>query len=98
MSKAEKCIMPPNPYYSIVRTPIYCHRHEVFFGTDNRQRSIRDGCVVFLRPELHNASNQGVHYNREFDLYLKRIGQKAWMDYYGKSIEDFIKAYGRNYL
>lgn len=98
MSKAEKCIMPPNPYYSIVRTPIYCHRHEVCFGTDNRQRSIRDGLVVFLRPELHNSSNQGVHYNREFDLYLKRIGQRAWMDYYGKTIEDFIKAYGRNYL
>lgn len=97
MSKEEFCVMPANQNYSIVRTPIYCHRHEVFFAA-NRQKSIKDGLVVFLRPEMHNASNQGVHYNREFDLCLKRIGQQAWMDYYGKSTEDFIKEYGRNYL
>lgn len=98
MSKTEKCIMPPNPRYSTVRTPTYCHRHEVVFGFGRRQKSINDGLVVFLTPEMHNGSNQGVHYNREFDLYLKRIGQQAWMDYYGKTTEDFIKEYGRNYL
>ena len=98
MSKQEFCIMPMHPRYRTVRTPIFCHRHEVFFGTGKRQKSIRDGLVVFLTPEMHNGSNQGVHFNREFDLYLKQIGQKAWMDYYGKTVEDFIKEYGRNYL
>ena len=98
MSKKEFCIMPPNAYYCTMRTPTYCHRHEVFFGTDNRQKSIRDGCVVFLRPEMHNMSKYGVHFNKELDLYFKRIGQGAWMDYYGKTKEDFIKEYGRNYL
>ena len=43
-------------------------------------------------------SNKGVHFNREFDLYLKRIGEKTWCEHYGKTIEDFIKEYGRNYL
>ena len=94
----EFCIMPQNPKYSTVRTDTHCHRHEVFFGTANRQKSIRDGLVVFLTPEMHNMSNQGVHFNREFDLFLKRIGQQAWMNYYGKTIEDFIREYGRNYL
>ena len=97
MSKEEFCIMPPNPMYSTTRLPML-HRHEVFFGTANRQKSIKDGLVVFLAPEMHNMSNRGVHFNREFDLFLKRIGQQAWMDYYGKTTEDFIQEYGRNYL
>jgi hypothetical protein len=97
MSK-EFCILPPNPLYSTERTPQHCHRHEVFYGFANRKKSIRDGLVVFLQPEMHNMSNRGVHHNIEFDLYLKRIGQKAWMEYYGKTIDDFINEYGRNYL
>ena len=97
MSKAEFCIMPENAFYRTERTPTHCHRHEVFFGK-NRQKSIRDGVVVFLTPKMHNMSNFGVHFNREFDLTLKRIGQEAWMEYYGKTIDDFIKEYGRNYL
>ena len=98
MSKFEKCIMPANPRYSTERTPTHCHRHEVFFGTANRQKSISDGLVVFLTPEMHNMSNKGVHFNREFNLYLKRIGQQTWMDYYNKTAEDFIREYGKNYL
>ena len=77
--------MPRNPYYSTKRTSIYCHRHEVFFGTRNRQKSIDDGLIVFLRPEMHNTSTNGVHFNKK-------------LEYYDKTIEDFIKRYGRNYL
>lgn len=97
MSKEEFCIMPPSVWYQTKRQPML-HRHEVFFGYGKRQKSIKDGLVVFLTPEMHNASKKGVHFNREFDLYLKRKGQRAWMDYYGKTTEDFIKEYGRNYL
>ena len=97
MSKQEFCIVPNGPNHSNIRTNYYCHRHEVFFGP-NRQKSIKDGLVVFLSPEMHNMSSHGVHFNREFDLYLKRIGQQAWMDYYNKTTEDFIREYGKNYL
>ena len=95
---SEKCIMPWDTRYSTIRTPVYCHRHEVVYGNGRRQKSIKDGLVVFLTPEMHNMSNRGVHFNREFDLYLKRIAEKAWMEYYGKTVEDFIKEYGVNYL
>lgn len=95
MSK-EFCIMPPSPIYSTTRYD-GLHRHEVFYGA-NRQKSIKDGLVVFLPPAMHNMSDNGVHFNREFDIHLKQIGQKAWMDYYGKTVEDFIKEYGKNYL
>lgn len=95
--KKEFCIMPPDEHYSTVRTSKYCHRHEVLFAS-NRQKSIKYGLVVFLTPEMHNMSNEGVHFNREFDLYLKKIAQKAWQEYYNKNEKDFLNEFRRNYL
>ena len=95
-SKKEFCIMPPSDLYSTERYG-NLHRHEVFFGA-NRQKSIKYGLVVFLTPEKHNMSNYGVHFNRAFDLELKKIGQKAAMDYYGWDIEQFREIFGKNYL
>ena len=97
MKKEEFCIMPSNlPYWDNKRFK-GSHRHEVMFA-NNRKKSIEDGLVVFLKPELHNMSKEGVHFNREFDLELKRVAQKTWQEYYNKSTEDFIKRYGRSYL
>lgn len=98
MKRKEFCIMPNNPKYSTVRTSVYCHRHEIFFGVRNRQKSIKDGLVVFLKPEMHNASNKGVHFNMKFNLELKQIGEKSWLEYYNKTTDDFIERYGKNYL
>ena len=72
--------------------------HHIFFGTANRPKSIRDGLVIFLTPELHNMSDNGIHFNRNFDIYAKRLGERAWLDYYGKTIDDFTHEYGKNYL
>lgn len=96
MSK-EFSIMPPSPLYSTERHS-NLHRHEVFYGTANRKKSIKDGLVVFLTPEMHNMSDNGVHFNRELDIYLKQNAQKAWMEHYNKTVDDFIREYGKNYL
>ena len=96
MSKKEFCIMPPTELYSNERKG-NMHRHEIFFGK-NRQNSIKYGLVVFLTPEMHNASKDGVHFNHTLDLLLKKMGQKVAMDYYGWSVEDFIRIFGKNYL
>ena len=90
--------MPDNPPYWRNHREDGLHRHEVFFGTANRQKSIRDGLVIFLTPELHNMSNKGIHFNRNFDITVKRSGERAWLDYYGKTIDDFRQEYGKNYL
>lgn len=95
--KKEFCIMNKTNKWSNKRE-IGLHRHEVFYGTANRQKSIEDGLVVYLTPELHNMSNEGVHFNKEFDLELKQAGEQIWLNYYNKTIDDFIKRYGRNYL
>lgn len=90
--------MPADSNYEIQRTSILCERHEVFFGS-NRQRSIKDGLVVFLTPEMHRGTN-GVHgkNGHVFDTYLKQKGQKVWQEYYNKTKEEFIKEYGKSYI
>ena len=98
MDKEEFCIMPDNPPYWRNKRFNGSHRHEVMFGVRNRQKSIDDGLVVFLIPELHNMSNKGVHFDREFDLYIKKAAEKRWLEYYDKTIDDWISRYGRNYL
>ena len=98
MSKVSKefSIMPASDLYETERNG-ELHRHEVFFGK-NRQKSIKYGLVVFLKPEMHNMSSCGVHYNHDFDVTLKRIGQQAAMDCYGWTVERFIDEFGKNYL
>ena len=93
----EFCIMPKNDGRWNNERKEGLVRHEVFFGK-NRQKSIEDGLVVFLTPELHNMSDYGVHFNHTFDKELKQIGQKVWMEHYNKTIEEFIERYGKNYL
>lgn len=73
------------------------HTHEVFFGK-NRQKSIKDGCCVYLCGWHHNQSNKGVHYDNKLDLALKKLMERRWIEYYNKTIDDFIKEYGKNYL
>jgi hypothetical protein len=43
-------------------------------------------------------SDNGVHFNKAFDYKLKQIGQKAAMEKYNWSVDDFRREFGRNYL
>lgn len=74
-------------------------RHEIFEGrTGNRQKSIEDGLVIFLTPELHRTGKHSIHLAPKEWLDLKRLAQETWMKYYNKTKEEFIKRYGRSYL
>lgn len=72
-------------------------RHEIYFGTANRKKSKAYGFWVYLKPELHNMSNIGVHYNKRLDDYLKKECQRKF-EALGHSREEFVKIIGRNYL
>ncbi len=93
----EKCIMPDNPPYWRNYRFQGSHRHEILFGK-NRKKSIEDGLVIFLTPEMHNMGGKGIHFNWDFDLYAKQEAEKVWLTYYNKTIDDFIERYGKNYL
>lgn len=73
------------------------HTHEVYFGK-NRQKSIEDGCCIYLCSTHHNMSNQGIHFNHDLDLKVKQKMEKRWLEYYNKTTDDFIERYGKNYL
>ena len=76
-------------------TPTEVHH---IFGGGLRKKADKDGLTVNLCHWCHNEPPSGVHQNRANDIRLKRIAERIWCDYYGKTIDDFIKAYGKNYI
>ena len=71
--------------------------HHIYGGTGRRKISEREGFIVPLTPAEHNMSNEAVHFNKELDLYLKRLCQKKYEDL-GHTRHEFITLIGRNYL
>ena len=72
------------------------HLHHIYRGVGRRKISDENGFVVWLIPELHNASKDGVHFNRELDLKLKRECQVAYEREHSR--EEFINLIGKSYL
>ena len=73
------------------------HEHHIFEGTGRRKVSDKYGLTVKLCPMHHNASNEGVHFNKENDLIIKRMAQKYYEENIG-SREDFIRDFIKSYL
>ena len=72
------------------------HRHEVYFGNPNRDKSLEWGCWVFLKAEYHNQSNKGVHFNAALDKQLKQLCQRHFEKLYGA--DKFREVFGKSYL
>lgn len=72
------------------------HRHHIF-GAANRKWSEADGLTIYLCVDHHTGAN-GIHFDRERDLHVKQIAERAWLRHYGKTIEQFRRRYGKNYL
>lgn len=71
------------------------HKHHIF-GGPNRRISEANGFWIYLVPRLHNMSNEGVHFNRDLDLKIKRECQRRFEEAHTR--EDFIRLIGRSYL
>lgn len=97
--ESDFCIMPKSKKYSTVRTKKYSERHEVFFSKAYRMKSIKDGLIIFLTEKDHRGTN-GVHGKNgdKLNRYLKRTAEKAWINYYKKTKEEFQQRYGKNYI
>lgn len=72
------------------------HRHEIYFGSANRRKSIAAGMQVWLCAPHHNMSGHSVHHNREMDLKLKRWGQMEFEKV--NTREEFMNIFHHNYL
>ena len=97
MSASLTSLLSDNKVCYICGTTFNLHKHHVFGGA-NRKRSDREGCWCYLCAPHHNMSDKGVHFDRKADLKLKRECQTRWMERNGKTIEDFIEAYGKSYI
>jgi len=74
------------------------HLHHVIFGK-NRKKADADGLTIYL-CYWHHEGTDGVHgkNGHNLDLQLKQMAEKKWIEHYGKTTEDFISRYGKNYI
>ena len=77
-------------------TTFNLHDHHIFFGTSNRKQSEKYGMKVWLCQEHHTGS-RGVHFNKDLDLYLKKLAQKRFEALYGANTS-FRQVFGKSYL
>lgn len=68
-------------------------RHEIFGGS-RREKSKRLGLWVWLCPTCHAE----IHASGKRTLALHHVGQRAAMEYYGWTADEFRERFGVNYL
>ena len=71
------------------------HKHHIY-GGPNRPISEKNGFFIWLKPELHNMSSHGIHFNKDWDLEMKRKCQSKYEETHTR--EEFMALIGRNYL
>lgn len=91
-----KSIMQDRKECYITKSTQALHKHHIFEGEGRRQLSEKNGLWVWLTGRLHNLSNEGVHFNKELDLKLKREAQRKFEETHSR--EEFMQLFGRNYL
>lgn len=69
--------------------------HHIVHGVANRKLSEKYGLKVWLCPKHHRGTRDGVHFDKDFDLSLKRLAQAKFEETYE---EDFQEVFGKSYL
>lgn len=70
-------------------------RHHMLHGSANRKLAEKDGLVVALCQECHRR----LHDNGENDKELEKFAELVWLkNNPNRTIEDFTKKYGKNFL
>lgn len=86
-------IMPPSTLYFTKKTK-YCEKHHIFGGVAYRPKSEQYGLFIWLTKEQHRY----LHDHPLEMIKLKKIAQATFMEYYNKSIDEFINIFGRNWI
>lgn len=76
--------------------PLDCHH---VFNGPYRDRSEKYGLKVYLcHDHCHIFGKYSAHRCRATADMLKAEGQRVFMEYYGRTKEEFMKIFGRNYI
>ena len=70
--------------------------HHVYEGTANRRVSDATGMTIFLCHPHHNMSDEGIHFNKELDLEVKRYAQEVYERTHSR--EEFRSLFGKSWL
>mgnify|MGYP003420611593 FL=1 len=66
------------------------------YGGPNRPVSEKNGFIIPLCFAHHNGSDEGVHFNKDLDLFFKRLCQLKFEKTHTRA--EFMALIGRNYL
>lgn len=72
------------------------HEHHIYEGWANRSVSEKMGAKIWLCGRHHNLSDQGIHFNKDIDLEVKKEAQRLYEKNHTR--EEFMELIGKNYL
>lgn len=87
ISEDKKCF--------VCHTTLGLHKHHIYPNA-MRNKSEQYGCWVWLCGKHHNLSNEGIHFDRKFDMKMRKLCQERFIETYPDI--DFMKVFKRNYL
>ncbi len=93
-----KSIIPNNDEYCFLckqvgRYIVGTDTHHMLFG-NKKSFADDDGLTV----QLCHRHHMRLHQQQEHQLELKQLAERVWLEHYNKTIEDWIKRYGKNFL
>lgn len=71
--------------------------HHIFYGTAHRKLSDKYGLTIWLCNKDHRENN-GIHFNHDLDLEIKKKCQLIAMSYYNWNIDDWFKIFRRSWI
>jgi len=103
-SDRETILSPDLKHCFVCGTTDNIHIHEVFGGSFRSKSKEYKMCLPLCGIH-HNLSNQGIHFNKQLDEYVKKRSEKIWIETYcdkelsvDEKISKFISVFGKNYL
>ena len=91
-----KSILQDKKECFLCHTTYGLHEHHVFEGTANRKRSEDTGMKIWLCGRHHNLSDEGIHFDKKFDLAVKQIAQAKFEETHTR--DEFRQIFGKSWL
>ena len=90
-----KSILQDRKECFITKSTDNLHCHHVFSGA-YRKNSEKFGLKVWLRADWHNASDFGVHFDKNLDLFFRQLAQRKFEETHTR--DEFIRYFTKSYL
>ena len=68
--------------------------HHMVYGVSKRKLADADGLTVHLCNFHHSELHRHGYYKEE----LQQLAEQTWLEHNNKTIDDWIKRYGKNFL